>query len=451
MSARVVTALALALLCGGGRARAHGGRPQTQDVLFGADGRVVVVATFGLLTSDDDGASWAWTCQESIPDAVAGVTWPAALLGTDELLMASPFGLLRGEAAGCGWRSDERFEAHVVADVVQPGDGATTLLVTGDLGAENALHAGVDPALEVVGAPLRAGFVPATVRVAPSDPMRIYVTGRELVGAEVRARVLASEDAGARWVERTLPAIDGHVRVARGLAVDPADPDVHYVVTQEHELDRLFRTPDGGASWELVRRLPSAPGAVARPFALAIDADGAAWFGNTRSGLWVRRPDGALEAIDEGVAVACLVARGATIWMCADGLEDGFALARFDASDPAARTTVLRLEDVERRRCGPALDCRCDPYWDDFLLEVMRSGEIAGPDPSCPRDGGVGDAGTAPAPASCACRAGARTAGATWLASFAGLAALRRARPRPRRRGASGAPRTPARAPRAGP
>jgi hypothetical protein len=56
--------------------------------------------------------------------------------------------------------------------------------------------------------------------------------------------------------------------------------------------------------------------------------------------------------IDERVAVACLVARGETLWMCGDGLTDGFAVARFSTVGPYQPEIVVRFADVQQR-AGP--------------------------------------------------------------------------------------------------
>nr|MDQ3037901.1 hypothetical protein [Myxococcota bacterium] len=416
--------LAVPALCTSSLARAHGGRPQTQTILWDATGdRIVGVSTFGLLVSEDAGASWSWTCQESIPDAVSGVTSPAVLASGDRLLLASVYGLLRGERAGCGWAHEDALADRYVADVVQ-APGGTIYAVSGDSGVENRLFTSDADGLRFtpVGAPLRRGFLPERLRVAPGDASTMYVVGQAFVEGttSVLGIVLRSDDAGATWSEHTI-ALEIGERVVRGLAVDPADPRVLYVVVQGSEHDRLLRSADGGAGWELVLRLESDPMPFARPFSLELAPDGAAYFGNTREGLFARRADGAVDLIDKYVALTCLHARGATMWMCGDGLEDGFAIARFATDAAYEPETVLRFADITQRTCASEIDCQCAPWWDDFLREVMRADEAGDGGPGCPdagvRSGDSGasldassaaDGGPGAPPEGCGCRATTR-------------------------------------------
>ena len=57
------------LIASGGVALAHGGFPWSTDVVFAPDDpdgeRPVVVTSFGLLATEDDGA-WSWVCEEVV-------------------------------------------------------------------------------------------------------------------------------------------------------------------------------------------------------------------------------------------------------------------------------------------------------------------------------------------------------------------------------------------------
>ena len=44
----------------------HGGPPATAQVVPAPPGRIFVGTNFGLLRSEDDGASWRWICEESV-------------------------------------------------------------------------------------------------------------------------------------------------------------------------------------------------------------------------------------------------------------------------------------------------------------------------------------------------------------------------------------------------
>lgn len=439
-------AAVVVVLSGGGVARAHGGRPQTQAILFDGDdgsGRVVVVATFGLLVGDDGGASFGWTCQESIPDGIPGIAYPALLAGGDRLLIATPYGLVRGDGAGCAWGREEMLIDRYVADVARAPD-RRVIALGGDSAVANRIFASADEgaSFEAIGAALPEGLLPERLRIAPSDAQRMYVTGERFTAGttDVSGVVMTTRDGGASWIEHALPRLESvnGERVVRALAVDPTDPDVLYVVVQGSEHDRLLRSSDAGASFELVMRLEALPMPFYRPFALALAPDGSAYFGNTAEGLWVRRADGTVALVDKYVALACLVLRGTEMWMCGDGLEDGFALARFATDARYEKEVVLTFGAIARRTCGTRVDCTCDPWWNDFLSEVGRTAELADAGPGCPPepddggapardaggslDGGAWrfDGGASPRPSGggCGCRVGRRS-GAPLPALFA--------------------------------
>ena len=439
-------------------ARAHGGRPQTQAIHFAADDRqrLVVRATFGLLESDDGGATWAWTCQESIPSAVAGATAPGVLAAGGLLVLGGNDGLVQGLRSTCGWAREPTSASHYVADVVRSPDGRL-LALTGDSGATNRLLESEDEgrSWRAVGTALPLRFLTERLRAAPSAAGVLYVSGQTYVEGTtmVEGAVLRSVDGGAHWTAQPVP-LESMERLVRLVAVAPDDADDLWLLVQGPAFDRLLRSRDAGASWAEVTRLVADPLPQLRPFAWAQGPDGTTWFGNPRAGLSALRPDGVLVLVDKFVAAACLVPYGRTMWMCADGLEDGFALATFDAMEPYAPQARLRFEQVTRRPCEGFVECTCELFWDDFLREVGRGAEVpdGGAPSPCVIDGGSGpvDAGATsdggvdggmraevgpdpagpPRPATCACAvgqgAGACSLGAWFGGLCVGLACWRR-------------------------
>lgn len=419
-SSCLVAAIALAAPA---LARAHGGRPQTQQVLFAPDDpdRIVVEATFGLLTSDDAGTTWSWTCQESIPDGVAGVVQPAVLATGDRLLVAGTFGLVRGARAGCGWDRDPALDGHYVADVVREPGGAL-LAITGDSGvADNGLWESTDEGATFsrLGAPFPLRFLSERVRVAPSDPRRIYVSGQRYVEGTttVSGVLLRSDDRGATWAELPI-AVGPDDRLVRIAEVDPADAGLAWIVVQGSESDRVLRVSDGGATVTEVLGVLADPMPYQRPFALARTPDGTIWFGNTRDGLSSIAPDGTVTLVDKYLAVACAVVHDGWLYLCGNGTDDGFAVARTAIGAAYAPEPIVRFGEIARRECGTLVDCLCATWWDDFQIETIPDagaetidgGTCLAPDAGIDAgamDAGASDGGTSPPPASgCACRAG---------------------------------------------
>lgn len=116
-------------------------------------------------------------------------------------------------------------------------------------------------------------------RVAPSDPNRIYAT--------FQGYVFKSSNKGATFTRTSLP--QQKIRSNSGgwklfgpmMAVDPANPDIVYLGTEENG---LFATFDGGASWARVAAIPAASNTGA--ILIAFDPSSGTNGGRTR-GLYV--------------------------------------------------------------------------------------------------------------------------------------------------------------------
>jgi len=99
-----------------------------------------------------------------------------------------------------------------------------------------------------------------SVKAAPSDARRVYVTGYEIAGPPADGgtlppppHALRTDDAGAHWAELPLAGLTyGPTPIVVVLAVDPHDRDVVYLVSRGANPptgDRLYRSPDGGATF----------------------------------------------------------------------------------------------------------------------------------------------------------------------------------------------------------
>jgi hypothetical protein len=189
----------------------------------------VLRGTWALLTTRDDGASFTWSCavgagfDRLTEDPVVAISESGRVhLGTFD-------GLRRSSVTACDYEDGApptwgSFAIDVERD---PHDGRTLWVAMSPGDAANTLLRSIDEgdSYEVVHT-FDVGLLLERVRLAPSDPMRLYVSGAvPRMDTEPRhVYVLHSEDGGDTFTQVEIPLLDGE-RNAHVLAVDPLDAD----------------------------------------------------------------------------------------------------------------------------------------------------------------------------------------------------------------------------------
>jgi hypothetical protein len=90
-----------------------------------------------------------------------------------------------------------------------------------------------------------------SVKVAPSNPARVYITGYQVANTPT-AYLFHSENGGAVWTPSPLANVMyGGTPVLRVRAVDPVNPDIVFMTSEAASSpgDRLYRSTDGGVTW----------------------------------------------------------------------------------------------------------------------------------------------------------------------------------------------------------
>jgi MYXO-CTERM domain-containing protein len=461
-AAATLAAGALALLVGApGLAHAHGREPAIGQVAFDATDRdhFLLRGTWALMTTRDGGESFTWTCAVAADfdrlteDPPALVTESGrVVLGTfDGLRLSSTEGCDYTDAAAPAWGAfaidvqPDPNDARTFYVAMSPGDRANTLLRSRDEGGSfEVLHT------------FDFGLLLERVRLSPSDPMRMYVTGAvPRMGMEPR-RVFfhRSSDGGETFTAIEIPLLEGE-RNAHVLAVDPMNADRALVrmtraVTDETP-ERLLLTEDGGDTFRTVLE-------IREIIALAFAHDGSrVWAGSWQGGLY--RSDDAGETfapIDPDLRMRCLAERESEsgeseLFVCVDELTNDYAVGRsLDGGDTI--TPVWGFADVVNDTgCSACtvVGAVCPSYWPDVLYDIATIGGVDGGPAPGPTDvgtvmcgeGGVpfdarlggSDAASLPEPPAttgCACRAGASPRGHLGLVTLAmlALAVIRRRR-----------------------
>ena len=284
---RALLIVATILSCFGVRprpARANGRFPEAQRLLEhpGDPNRLYLAATFGLLVTEDRGKNWYTICEQA---------FALRFLEGDPLLEIMPDGALlggiydtlnRSSDCGCTWQTTLGASAkETIIDITIDRSRGSVLALVQDsttfpsrFGVHESTDGGKtwrklsDLPVEIVGA--------FTIDVAPSDSMRVYVTGvpTTVAGMAPDSLLAVSTDHGATWERRAIGGVPAGAAPYIA-AVDPTNPDRLYARTDEWDdsayfsaNDALLYSDDGGRSWrELARH-------SAKLFGFALSPDG---------------------------------------------------------------------------------------------------------------------------------------------------------------------------------
>jgi MYXO-CTERM domain-containing protein len=222
--------LLVALLAFAARtARANGAFPDGQTILLPADrpDEILMATNFGVLASEDAGASWVWSCEQPVNSY--GRLYQLGPAPAHRLFAVAGGKLVFSDDNACGWQvAGGALAGQLCEDAfVDPNDGTHVLaagLASGAAGAVYTVLESTDGGATFgrtlyTGAP---GDLVTGLEIAASDPMTIDLAlSRGPAAAPTLAR---SIDGGATWhlADLTTALGGGQVRI---VAIDPLDDD----------------------------------------------------------------------------------------------------------------------------------------------------------------------------------------------------------------------------------
>jgi hypothetical protein len=258
--------------------------------------RLMLAATFGLVTSNDGGKSWYYICETAFsfypppPDPGFTADPLLALMADDTIVLGAEMRITKSTDAACGWTRSFDEPGKIIDDVaVAPSDRTIAVALvrtTTSSPAVSQVYETRDSGTtwRPIGSPITNIALGYTIDVDPKDPRHLMVTGITTYTPGGESGVfLNSTNGGMTWASSPIPKtnIDASPYIA---AVHPMDGNKVFVRTHEwpendvggyDARDALLYTKDGGQTWTELLRPIGVEGAGGKLFGFALSPDGA--------------------------------------------------------------------------------------------------------------------------------------------------------------------------------
>lgn len=252
--------VALALLVGGGRQALAHPPPMGTGLWWlpsgggGAGERLVVRTPRGFLFESAPATrDMRFLCNEAV-GIQDGEDASFAMVGGNELLITTfANGIMHAAPDACRWSTVAGVMATPAFDVTvaSSGAGSTAYVVSGTPNQGQHFWAGQNGATSW--SPMANSAYPYTrVRVAPSNPARIYLSGIAATAAGTPVHRLGVSNDGGKTVADQLIGLGANDLQARVMEVDAARPDHVYVYVESNSAElpeRILSSTDAGQSF----------------------------------------------------------------------------------------------------------------------------------------------------------------------------------------------------------
>jgi hypothetical protein len=322
-----------------------------------APSRILVGTTFGLVVSEDDGATWRYACEPFVTGSGSSV-FVYQLVADGAVLAVHADGLSRSGDVGCSWTQATGTAGLTMVDAFATPGNAASVLAIGWPSAGAELLPSTDGGRSF-GAPLLASGTSVlhdderlvSLEIAASDPNVVYATTFAFATASSPGGValLRSNDGGNDWTRFDVAVPAGaQVKIAQ---VDPADANTVYFLVSSATSDELRVTSNGGSTIQPLL----APGSTIGGFVRA--SDGTLFAGTSDGDFYVRAPGGAFQR-SAGPHLRCLGERAGRVYACGDSTRDGYDLASTDDGGKSFQKRLVFSEIAGPLTC-PAVQTAC--------------------------------------------------------------------------------------------
>lgn len=360
------------------RAYANGAFPDSMGLFLPSEdsNRIILTTNFGLLISNDRGATWRWVCEQAVNLNSSLLSAPPITLyqlGPEperRLHAVSTEGVFSSSDGACSWRA-------AIGTSFEPTDVFADPSQSTRVWSLNArgLYQSNDGAMSFQG-PVFSDATHDLISVESSkgNPQRVYATLYHFI--EKHPYVARSDDGGTTW--KVLDALEGFGnRLPRILTVDPNDENFVFfrLIDLDSNRDSLAISNDGGKTMRRVLELENAMTAFLRR------QDGSMWVGQLNGGGFVSNDATNFERLTSSLHFKALAERDGVVYAVADNTVDGFALG-VSKDDGTTFVPLLKFDQLTGKLlpCGE-LALQCAGVW-QFIQKQFGIGSQVPTEPA---------------------------------------------------------------------
>lgn len=391
--------VAAAAVAVSGVAHANGRFPDAQQLVVdpGDPNHIVVQTTYGFIRTDDGGARWTWTCEESV--GYGGVLDPPIAILQGGTLIAGVFdGLVVSTPDQCNYAFEggeltDRFTLDVSTI---KSDTTHAIALTSDGAGSNKFDTRVWKTTDAAGTWTQAGvplpddFIGFTLDAAPINEDVLYVSGFTVLSSDDYVGSIAvSVGGGDAWEVKPIPGSenDSGPYIA---AIDPEDPNIVYVRLASLE-GVLLVTHDAGDSWETIFE------GVGKLVGFALSPDGSELrVGGEEDGVWRANTTDFEFQKQSDLPVRCLTWADDVLYACAREAFADFTIGRsLDEGETFEPIHHLQCLEGPDYKCAPdsSIATTCQGPW-GVQREVLQVESCESSDGNGGGGGGTGGSGS---------------------------------------------------------
>ncbi len=411
-------------------ARANGAFPDEFSVHFPASAphRIYVGANFGLIVSEDDGATWRYACEPWVTEGSSAALSQANVifyqLTADDAILALATEVTRSDDDACTWPpATGVLTGQVLTDIFPDPNDADLVVVIVDVANGSSLVASHDGGKTFVDPPLyQTNALLTGIEISRSTPGVMYATTISISGSA--ATLLRTADSGGTWTMTSIPNAAGTEALILG--IDPADANTIYLRVVGALTDSIVISTDGGQTFTTALSIQGQFSAFLRA------TDGSLYAGTLNGVLYARAPGATDFTNHAGPHFRCLgQPLGSTrIYACGDMGLDGFDIG-FSDDNGGSFTAMMSFTSIQGPLTCQPVATNCTAHWAriEGVLGITPPDSDAGPDAGPGADAGPGGSDGGPQSGGKSSGCAVAPAGPEWVLALLLLGRLRRRAP----------------------